>query len=159
MPAEVSAELAGARLQGAGRLTWFGLSVYDARLWAHERFTAAQFEREPIALELQYARSLEGKQIAERSLVEIQRGGTVAAADASRWLASMNQLFPDVNRGDRLTGVHQPGEAVRFYFNGALRGEMRDADFARRFFGIWLAPSTSEPKLRLALLGPARAGP
>ena len=33
---------------------------------------------------------------------------------------------------------------------------MRDAEFARLFFGIWLSPRTSEPALREALLGPAR---
>ena len=158
MPAEVASELPASRLQGAGRLTWFSLSVYDARLWAGERFSAAQFEREPLALEIQYARALEGKQIAERSLAEMQRFGTTSEADAARWLASMTQLFPDVAAGDRITGVHRPGEAARFYFNGKLRGEVREADFARRFFGIWLSPQTSEPKLRLALLGGPRAG-
>ena len=158
MPAEVAAEMAGSRMQGAGRLTWFGLSIYDARLWAGERFSATQFEREPLAIELQYARTLQGKQIAERSLVEMQRFGAIAEADATRWLASMTQLFPDVTRGDRLTGVHRPLEAARFYFNGKLLGEVREADFARRFFGIWLSPQTSEPKLRLALLGNPRAG-
>ncbi len=158
MPAEVAAELLGSRLLGAGRLTWFGLSVYDARLWAGERFSAAQFEREPLALELQYARTLQGKQIAERSLTEMQRFGAVSEADAARWLVLMTQLFPDVNRGDRLTGVHRPGEAARFYFNGKLLGEVRETDFARRFFGIWLSPQTSEPQLRLALIGGPRAG-
>ena len=158
MPTEVASELAGSRMHGAGRLTWFGLSVYDVRLWAGERFSAAQFEREPLALELQYARTLQGKLIAERSLVEMQRFGAVPEADAARWLASMTQLFPDVARGDRLTGVHRPMEAARFYFNGKLLGEVRETDFARRFFSIWLSPQTSEPKLRLALLGNPRAG-
>jgi hypothetical protein len=37
-------------------------------------------------------------------------------------------------------------------FNGQPLGEIRDAEFARRFFAIWLSPQTSEPKLRLALL-------
>ncbi len=158
MPAEVAAELAASKLHGAGRLTWFGLSVYDARLWAGEGFSAARFEREPLALEVQYARALQGRQIAERSLAEMQRFGAVTEADAARWLASMTQLFPDVAAGDRITGVHRPGEAARYYFNGKLRGEVRETDFARRFFGIWLSPQTSEPKLRLALLGGPRAG-
>ncbi len=158
VPAEVASELAGSRLHGAGRLTWFGLSVYDARLWAGERFSAAQFEREPLALELQYARTLQGKLIAERSLAEMQRFGSITDAEAARWLASMTALFPDVAAGDRLTGVHRPGEAARFYFNGKLRGEVRETDFARRFFSIWLSPQSSEPKLRLALIGGPRAG-
>jgi hypothetical protein len=62
-----------------------------------------------------------------------------------------------VAKGDRITGVQRPGESARFFLNGKPIGEVRDAEFARRFFGIWLAPKTSEPKLRLALL--ARAGP
>ena len=64
----------------------------------------------------------------------------------------MTRLFPDVEAGDRITGVQRPGEGARFYFNAALRGEVPDAEFARRFFGIWLAPQTSEPALREALL-------
>ena len=47
--------------------------------------------------------------------------------------------FPDVKKGDRITGVHEPGVAAQFFVNGALKGEIRDAEFARRFFGIWLA--------------------
>ena len=34
---------------------------------------------------------------------------------------------------------------------------MRDAEFTRLFFGIWLSPRTSEPRLREALLGRGRA--
>ena len=70
-----------------------------------------------------------------------------------RWLAAMKRAFPDVDEGDRITGVQRPGEGVRFFHNGTLRGEVRDADFARRFFGIWLSPQTSEPELRQSLLG------
>ena len=51
-----------------------------------------------------------------------------------------------------LTGVHVPDSAARFFLNGKFVGEIRDAEFARLFFGIWLSPRTSEPKLRNALL-------
>ena len=154
-PAEVAAELPGARLQGSGRLTFFGLHIYDARLWIADGFAAERFERHALALELQYARTLYGRLIAERSLEEMQRIGGFSDEQAQRWLGAMTQTFPDVNKGDRITGVQQPQLAARFFHNGALRGELRDADFARRFFGIWLSPQTSEPKLRQSLLGPA----
>jgi hypothetical protein len=39
-----------------------------------------------------------------------------------------------------------------FLLNGRPLGEVRDPDFARVFFGIWLSPRTSEPALREALL-------
>ena len=103
-----------------------------------------------------YARALVGEQIASRSITEMKRVGSLSDAQAAQWLKSMTALFPDVKAGDRLTGVHTPGQSARFYFNGALRGEVADADFARLFFAIWLSPKTSEPKLRTQLLSGAR---
>ncbi len=67
----------------------------------------------------------------------------------------MRRVFPDVEPGDRLLGVHRPGEGVAFFYNGQLRGEIRDPEFARLFFGIWLSPRSSEPAMRQALLGSA----
>jgi hypothetical protein len=158
VPAEVAGEVPGARLLGNGRLTYFGLHIYDVRLWVTEGFAADNFARLPFALELEYARALVGKLIAERSLDEMKRVGGFGDEQGQRWLAAMTQTFPDVNKGDRLTGVHRPGEAASFFFNAKARGDVRDADFARRFFGIWLSAQTSEPKLRATLLGMNRAG-
>ena len=42
---------------------------------------------------------------------------------------------------------------ARFFVNGQLKGDVREPEFARFFFGIWLSPKTSEPTLRDALLG------
>ena len=153
-PSELSA-LPGARLLGQGRLTFLGLNVYSAKLWVTDGFAPDNFINHPVALELEYARSLVGSLIAERSLTEMKRVGEVPADKAEPWLAAMTKLFPDVNKGDRITGLHQPGEGMRFFFNGKARGEVRDASFARLFTGIWLSPRTSEPKLRQALLGGA----
>lgn len=157
-PPEVGAELPAARLLGQGRLTFMTFSVYRARLWVVDGFEPAQFERHPLALELIYERNLSGKLIAERSLDEMKRAGAIDAALGARWVASMTELFPDVREGDRLTGVQRPGQSVAFFANGRATGELRDADFARRFFSIWLAPSSSAPRLREQLLGSAPAG-
>jgi Chalcone isomerase-like len=154
VPAEVAAELPGAMLLGSGRLTFIGLAIYEARLWVGEGFKAESYEQAPLAIELDYARTLYGKLIAERSLDEMKRAGGIREAQAETWLATLKQTFPDVAKGERITGVYRPGESARFFFNGKAIGEVRDAEFARRFFGIWLSPKTSEPKLRMALLGP-----
>jgi hypothetical protein len=153
VPVEVLADLPGARLHGRGTLRFFALHVYDALLWTPPGFTPAEVERSALALELRYARALRGPLIAERSLEEMRRVGEFEAPQAERWLGAMKQLFPDVGAGDRITGVHRPGETARFHVNGRLAGEVRDALFARLFFAIWLSPRTSEPKLRAALLG------
>jgi hypothetical protein len=96
---------------------------------------------------------LVGKLIAERSLDEMKKVGTVADGKESAWLAAMTQAFPDVAKGDRITGVYKPEEGLRFFFNGKPCGDIRDPEFARLFIGIWLSPRTSEPQLRRALLG------
>lgn len=152
-PAEVNAELPGARLQGSARLRFLGLHIYDARLWVGAQPVTADWATLPFALELQYARNLKGEQIAERSLKEMRRQGEIPEITAERWLGNMKQLFPDVAAGDRITGLNVPGTGARFFINGSFRGEPREAEFARLFFGIWLSPRTSEPALREALLG------
>jgi hypothetical protein len=153
LPPELQAEMGGARLLGEGKLKYFGLHVYDIRLWGEADLNGRNLASQPLALELQYARALDGKAIAERSLQEMQGLDAIDAALAERWLQQMRQIFPDVKKGDRITGVQRPGEAARFFVNGQPRGEVRDAEFTRLFFGIWLSPRTSQPKLREALLG------
>lgn len=154
-PPELAQALPGARLQGQQRFRVWGFEVYDARLWTLPGFAPARHEQQALALELAYLRELKGAAIAERSLKEMRRVGTVPEEAQSRWLAQMQGLFPDVQKGDRLLGVHRPGEGAFFWLNGQMRGELRDAQFARLFFGIWLSPQTSEPALRQALLGGA----
>jgi hypothetical protein len=152
-PPELAQDLPAARLLGQQRFRVWGFEVYDARLWTLPGFAAARFEQQPLALELAYLRELKGAAIAERSLKEMRRVGNLTAELEARWLAEMQRLFPDVRRGDRLLGLQRPGEGAFFWLNGQARGELRDAQFARLFFGIWLSPQTSEPALRQALLG------
>lgn len=152
-PPEVIAALGPARLHGHGTLRYFGWRVYDARLWVGEGFDAAAWPRQRFVLELRYARTLEGRLIAERSLEEMRRQAQISNQQGERWLAAMQRLFPDVEAGDRLAAVHSPGAPTRVHANGALRGEVADDLFARLFFGIWLSAQTSQPALRRQLLG------
>ncbi len=140
------------RLLGQARMRWFGLTIYDVRLWAPEPPGRDWWTR-PLALELEYARSLKGRDIAERSLQEMRRQQSIAPADATRWLARMQALFPDVRAGDRLSGRLRPGEGAEFFFNDAPLATLDEPLFARLFFGIWLSEQTSEPALRAQLLG------
>ena len=152
---ELSDTLPQARRIGTGRLTVWGFQVYDARLWAHPGFSAANFDRAPLALEVSYLRAFKAEEVAERSIKEMRRTKPVSDAQASRWIADLLRVIPDVRKGDRVMGVHKPGVGAAFWVNGKNTGEVQDAEFARLFFGIWLSPNTSEPKLREALLAGA----
>lgn len=146
------AELPDAVQAGQGRLSFLGLAVYEARLWVAPQFRRSAFDQHAFALELHYLRGFKARDIAERSLQEMQREGPIDAAQAERWKQALGQLLPDVRQGDRLTGVHRPGQGAEFFHNGKRIGLLADAEFARRFFGIWLSPATSAPQLRDALL-------
>ena len=153
VPAEIAAGLSKAQLLGRANLRFFGLLVYEARLWTAATFNAERYDSQPFALELEYARKLEGPAIAERSIAEMKRVGDFGDAQGKAWLAFMMQAFPNVGAQDRLTGVHDGKGNVRFYFNGKQTAATTDKDFARLFFGIWLSPKTSAPALRTSLIG------
>lgn len=155
LPAELKTALPNARLRGTGVLRFFGLRVYEARLWTLPDFDADDYARRPFALELVYDRKLEGSAIAERSVAEMRRVGNFDVDSAARWLALMRQAFPDVAAGDRLVGLNDGQGEVRFFHNGRPTAQTVDADYARLFFGIWLARQTSAPALRDSLLGKA----
>jgi hypothetical protein len=140
------------RLAGEGRLTWLGFHVYDARLYAGQRFDLTEPFSQPFVLELTYARKLEGKDIALASRDEIQRLGLGSEAQQSRWRVQMEELFPNVDKGSRIAGVYQPGAGTRFYVDGRFAGSVDDPQFGRAFFSIWLDPRTRAPRLRESLL-------
>ena len=152
-PAEVAAALPAARLQGSGTLRSFGLAIYESRLWAEPDFAAARYDAHTFALELRYARKLDGAAIAERSITEMRRVGAFDVTQSKVWLEQLRQALPDVKPGDRLTGVHGPGGVTHFYSNGQPTSTIADPEFGRLFFGIWLSGKTSEPALRLELIG------
>ncbi len=151
-PPELAHELPGAHQRGSGAMSFLGVRVYEARLWAPAPIQGDP-TRLPLALELIYARTIKSDLIVSSSLREMQRVGSITPEQAERWTRAMAPLFPDIRPGDRLTGVQRPGQSARFFFNGTLRGEVADADFTRLFFGIWLSPRTSDPQLRQQLLG------
>ena len=155
MRAELNELLPSYRLIGKQRLTYWGFQVYDARLWALPGFKRDNIAGQPFALELAYLRDFDAIDVAERSITEMRRSATITEAQAKNWIADMVRVYPDFKKGDRVTGINKPGVGAAYLVNGKSTGEIRDVEFARLFFGIWLSPKTSEPKLRSALLAGA----
>lgn len=155
MRAELNDLLPGYRLIGKQRLTYWGFQVYDARLWALPGFKKDNIASQPFALELAYLRDFDAIDVAERSITEMRRSAPISEAQAKTWIAEMVRVYPDFKKGDRVTGINRPGVGAAYLVNGKSTGEIRDVEFARLFFGIWLSPKTSEPKLRSALLAGA----
>ena len=154
-PAYVRQALPEATLVGQGLYRWFGLSIYKARLWGDKtKVTTTGWASNSFALELEYTRTLYGEKIAIASIDEIKKLGIGTNAQHDQWLTDMKKIFPNVEEGHQLTGFFSPGQPSRFFLNGKAIGEISDPEFGPAFFGIWLHPKTSAPKLRQLLLSP-----
>lgn len=150
--ADTAAPLAGLHQAGEGTLHFWGMEIYRARLWVSPGFDANDYAALPLALELSYQRAFSAEAIARRSITEMRRVGPFSAEQATRWQQALQAALPDVQPGDRITGLHQPGSGVTFTTPERTVGSVADPEFARLFFGIWLSPQSSEPKLRAELL-------
>lgn len=135
---------------GAARFSVFMIDVYDAVLLAP---AGVWRQDSPFALQLTYLRALKGKNIADRSVEEMRKIGITDEVKLAAWHTQMRQIFPDVDDGVSLTGIRGPqGESIFFHGNQEI-GRIKDPDFGRAFFGIWLDEKTSAPELRQKLLG------
>ncbi|GAC1029290.1 chalcone isomerase family protein [Pseudomonas sp. No.21] len=150
--ADWRSELPEAKLVGQGDFTWFGLRVYQARLWSP---VAPVDWKQPFALELIYSRELSRDTLVQASLDEMRRlgGASVDEQRLAAWDGEMRRAFVDIQPGQRITGLYQPGRGSRFYVDGAFRHAIADTDFAQAFFAIWLDARTRNPELRRELLG------
>ena len=152
-PAELQGRLPAATLSGEATLSFWGFSVYTARLWVAPGFQANDYSNHAFALELTYLRAFSSQDITRRSIEEMRRQPGAAQAPLTSWEAALRAAIPNVRKGDRLVGVYRPGEGATFLANGKVTSTLQDPAFARLFFGIWLAPETSELPMRAALLG------
>lgn len=137
-------------LVGHGKLYYFVIHVYDAKLYSED----GNFSfNKPFALKLEYKRKLYGSKIADRSKLEILNLGYKDKAKLDGWYQQMKEIFPDVDNGVSITGLYIPDKETVFYKNDVQIGIIKDPEFGKWFFGIWLNEKTSEPALRSALLG------
>jgi hypothetical protein len=150
LPDGVEMQVPQAGIVGQGRFSMAFWDIYEATLYAPQgRWQALH----PFALKLTYFRNFSGEDIALRSLQEMRKQGLQQAELEVQWLALMTGLFPDVSKNHTLVGVLDAKQSTHFYYENQWLGQISDPEFGRWFFNIWLAETTSAPKLRQALLG------
>lgn len=145
-------ELPQAQLAGAGEFTWWGLSIYTAKLWhAQTNFNAD----EDFALEITYHKNISRERFVEASIDEMKRlqGAKLSPEILQTWRAYMQKSFVDVKPGDQLIGVKLAKRGCRFYSKEKLISEINDEAFAQSFFAIWLDPRSKDQDLRSRILG------
>ncbi|WP_209003538.1 chalcone isomerase family protein [Labrenzia sp. CE80] len=139
-----------ASLVGAGRLTFLGFRIFDAKLYAP---SGTYDPSKPFALKLTYLRSFKGEAIARRTEKEMLRQGMPKGAALNGWTRDMARIFPDVGPGQSIIGVRDNKGHTLFYSGGRRIGSIKDKTFTKRFFSIWLGSNTNDPALRSRLIG------
>ena len=144
------------RLIGQHRFTYWGFEVYDASLWGNTAFAPQDWAKQSLVLELRYLRDFKGADIAQRSIDEMQGQRALSAAQKQTWAGVLQSLIPFLCSGTATTGIYTPDKGMQLLHQDRLLGEVTDVDLAQRFFGIWLAPETSQRQLRQQLLAGAQ---
>lgn len=147
---KIQSFISNPQLVGKARLSIMFWDIYDAELIAPDGKFASQ---QPFALVLTYLRDFEGEDIASRSIDEMRNQGMHDEIKLAKWYEQMQQIFPNVVKGAKITGIVDSVQHSHFYFNNEYAGKVEDPEFTQCFFNIWLSKQTSEPKMRKQLLG------
>lgn len=139
-----------AQTVGKGQFHYLFMHIYDAELFAPDGTFSPDG---PFALRLTYHRDFEGADIADESIRQMRKQGMKDEAMLAGWQAEMRKLFPDVKKGESLTGIRAKNGSAVFYKNDVLVGTIENPAFTDAFFNIWLSSKTTEPSLRKKLLG------
>lgn len=134
---------------GSAKFEYIFWDVYFATLYAPE---GTYDVNQPYALSLKYLRDFDGDAIAERSVKEMKQQGFTDKQKLTEWEMAMADLFPDVKKGQTITGIASAEGEALFYLDEQLLGSIKEPEFTAKFFDIWLSDKTSEPKLRKKLL-------
>lgn len=133
---------------GATKLTKiFWGDIYDISLWTDEDVWSPG---QPYAISIDYLMSFTTDQLVDKTIEQMRNLG--APFDPENYRKVLESLFPNVNKGDRITASFKPGRGVTFFFNGAKRGTVSNNNFSKYFSDIWLSPATEEPEMRDGLL-------
>jgi hypothetical protein len=155
-PVSTPSALTKAQLQLVGRAQFSVLfwDIYESRLYT----PSGQFEgvKPSVLFEITYQKDITKQDLIERTIEQWQHLGLVKD-DYQRFVLPLNNLWPNIIDGDRLALHVGVGESV-FYLNDKYIGQIEGEGFAALFLDIWLSPKTSQPKLRLQLLGDKKGG-
>ncbi|WP_413112294.1 chalcone isomerase family protein [Thaumasiovibrio sp. DFM-14] len=136
---------------GSATLTWGFWTVYES----HLRSPSGSYQTDrDLALEINYLRDLSSRQLLKATDQQWKKLGYSATRRQS-WLDSLDEVWPDVKKGDTLTFVKQPDGQSQFWFDNSVIAEFTDPDLSAAFIAIWLSPQTSYPRLRRQLIGQA----
>jgi hypothetical protein len=136
-------------------LTYLWADVYAAAFYAEPSISASQAfsTQTPQRLSLYYLRDIDRTDVikaAETSLKRQQSPETLARLGPE--LARLHKSFQDIKAGDRYQLSWDQQDGLTLLHNGNVIFASPDAELAKTYFALWLAPDGLSDTLRKALL-------
>jgi hypothetical protein len=125
--------------------------LYNSKLQTTSGKYPIQSENDQLLYNINYLADISGKDLIERTVEQWQHLG-INPEIYQAYLPVLEKIWPDIEAGDTLS-LHVNNNKSFFYYNNELIGEVGQQEFSQLFLDIWLSANTSEPKLRLELLG------
>lgn len=135
---------------GETRLKVWFWDVYDAQLRTD---TGAFQDAGQRALQLSYLRDIKAKDLVDTTADEWQRLGISITESHRSWLDQLEQMWPNVSKGDCITLVETGQGFSEFYGPQGLLGEIAAEQFTEDFLAIWLAENSRFKDERNELIG------
>ncbi|MFT5812991.1 MAG: hypothetical protein ACI9VT_000729 [Psychroserpens sp.] len=138
-------------LLGKAKLSVLFWDIYESSLLTTDGQRPFSNKCQHSLFEIHYLRAISKKELLDNTISQWQHL-SINENEYSAFLPLLENIWLDINVGDRLSMLNQKGTTI-FYLNRKHIGEIKSVTFAKTFLGIWLDENTSEPKLRLKLLG------
>lgn len=134
---------------GDARLTWGPWVIYDSELRSPDG--EYQAEGDNLALVIRYHRNIDSEDLIEATDDQWRHLG-ISLSKRTQWINRLEQIWPDVRKGDRLIFVLDDEKGAFFRDNRQI-GVLQDMEMSQSFLQIWLSPNTAYPEIRNQLLG------
>jgi hypothetical protein len=125
--------------------------LYKSNLQTTSGKYPIESNNDKLIYKINYLADISGKDLIERTVEQWQHLG-INPKTYQAYLPILEKIWPDIEEGDTLSLFVSNNKSF-FYFNNDLIGEVEQQEFSQIFLDIWLSENTSEPDLRLELLG------
>lgn len=143
-------------LRGVALMRYWGFRVYAAALYAGEQpkhDPASVLEDIPKQLTIHYLREISAADLRKSTEEIIKQQPWTDMAKLRERLDKVYSIYETVKEGDRYTITYEPGNGTTIALNGVAKGTIEGADFAKSFFGIWLAEECVGEGFRKKIIG------
>ena len=144
------------KLNGAGLRKKMIIKVYAAGLYLMNEISDSNEIinlDEPMAIKMHFIY----KNVSKEKLIDAWKVGFTKFEDKNDIaleISKFNSFFThDAKKGDIYDFIYIPRKGVDVFYNNEFVGTVGGFTFKKALFSIWLAESTTLPKLRKALLG------